>query len=290
MTIGTSVHAITDFGNDTKPFCEALRDIADCGFDSVMLMHRPLQPALTPESSPPCSLIDLEISDPATVRDALEDAGLALAIVYQSCMNVNTDEDAAESALQLQDLMRLAKRLGASTVVCNAGAAPQAGMLADEKEDLIERVACVMMSALDTGPSDVRIAIDTHYGAAVETVADCLRLFDLAPDARAGITLNIGHMTTCRQQGWELLEQSPERVHVVAWKDHLISPPPEATHPVYSVELGTGDSPFEEYLDALPPDDGTLQHLITFEHVPLPEKKEALRRSLQYLRGLCSDR
>jgi sugar phosphate isomerase/epimerase len=158
-------------------------------------------------------------------------------------------------------------------------------MPAAEKEALLQRVARVLTTALDGAPPEMHTAIDIHYGAAVEGVADCRRLFELAPDPRAGIALNIGHMTTCRQEGWLLLREHPERIPLIAWKDHLLQPPPEATHPVYSVELGTGDSPFEKYAAELPARD-TRQHLITFEHVPLAEKKEALRRSLKYLKGL----
>jgi sugar phosphate isomerase/epimerase len=155
-----------------------------------------------------------------------------------------------------------------------------------EKEDLLQRVAGAAMSALEGAPAEMRVAFDIHYGAAIESVADCERLFELAPDPRAGIALNIGHMTTCRQEGWNLLRDHLDRVHVVAWKDHLLEPPPEATHPVYSVELGTGDSPLERYAEGLRGNEGAVEHLITFEHVPLAEKKEALRRSLAYLRGL----
>jgi hypothetical protein len=52
------------------------------------------------------------------------------------------------------------------------------------------------------------------------------------------------------------------------------------------VELGTGQSPFAEYARRLPADGGGRLQLITFEHVPLAEKKESLRRSLQYMQRL----
>lgn len=286
MRIGTSMHALTEFGNDVKPFHEALADIADCGFDTVMLMNVPGRPALTPGERPGCSLIDLEASDPDTVRQAVRDAGLEVAAVYQACMNVASDDETAVSAETAKSLAKLAQSFGTSTAIPNAGAAPAPGMPIREKEHLIARVARVLMAALEGAPADVRLAIDIHYGAAVETVADCIRLFELAPDPRAGITLNIGHMTTDREAGWLLLEHHPERCHVVAWKDHLLSPPPEATHPVYSVELGKGDSPFEKYIAALPDGGEGREHLITFEHVLLAEKNGALQRSLAYLKGL----
>ncbi len=286
MRIGTSVHALTDFADDSKPFIQALDEAAECGFDSIMLMNVPGNPALCGRESPPCSLIDLAASDPKTVRAALSDAGLDAAALYQGCMDVADDDQAAESAMVLGELIRLARRIGCPLVIPNAGAVPVQGMTVDEKEPFIERIANVVMTALDQGSPETRIAIDVHYGGGIETIDDCERFFEIAPDARAGITLNIGHMTTCRQPGWTLVEDFPERVHAVAWKDHLLSPPPEATHPVYSVELGRGDSPFERYVEVLAPDDGTRRHLITFEHVPVAERIGALRRSLTYLQDL----
>jgi len=286
MRIGTSLHALTDFGNDVKPFCQALAEAAECGFETVMLMNFPGQPPVTAGEGPRCCLVDLEASDPEVVRQTVAAAGLVPAFVYQACTNVADDEAAAQSGRAMGNLVALARSLGASVIIPNAGVAPAPLMPVPEKEDLLQRVAGAAMSALEGAPAEMRVAFDIHYGAAIESVADCERLFELAPDPRAGIALNIGHMTTCRQEGWNLLRDHLDRVHVVAWKDHLLEPPPEATHPVYSVELGTGDSPLERYAEGLRGNEGAVEHLITFEHVPLAEKKEALRRSLAYLRGL----
>jgi sugar phosphate isomerase/epimerase len=285
MRIGTSLHALTDFGEDVKPFRQALAEAAECGFETVMLLNFPGRPPVT-EDGPGCALVDLGASDPEVVQTAVREAGLGPAFVYQACTNVADDAAADASGEALAGLMALAARLGASIAIPNAGLAPAPLMPVEEKEVLLQRMARMAMKALEGAPPEVSVAFDIHYGAALESAADCRRLFGLAPDVRAGIALNIGHMTTCRQEGWRLLEDHPERVHVVAWKDHLLRPPPEATHPVYSVELGTGDSPFPRYAQALRGRADSVEHLITFEHVPLAEKKDALRRSLTYLKGL----
>ena len=117
MKIGTSLHAITDFGEDTKPFLEALDDIAECGFDSVMLMNVPGKPALTMDSDPPCALIDLGASDPDVVRAGVESAGLEIAALYQACMRVASAEEAEQSAATLREAVALAGRLGADVVI-----------------------------------------------------------------------------------------------------------------------------------------------------------------------------
>jgi len=289
MRIGTSVHALSDFGDDSKPFLETLADAADCGFDSIMLMNFPGKPAMQAGVGPPCSLIDLEASDLGAVREAVREAGLSVAAAYQGCMKVGSDEEAEESATDIKRLIALAHELGTPIALPNAGAAPAPGMPVGEKEGLLQRIARVLASALEGAPPEIRIAIDIHYGGGVESrrrlralVRACARPtrgnhpqhrpHDHLPpgwlDARARLP---------RASARGRLERPPAR-----------NRPPEATHAVYSVELGTGDSPFERYVEALAPDDGTRQHLITLEHMPLGEKKEALRRSLEHLKRLWS--
>lgn len=158
-----------------------------------------------------------------------------------------------------------------------------------EKEPLLEALAEAMTAVLAETPSYIKIAPDIHYGAILEKVQDCMWLFQRLPDVQAGITLNIGHMTTLQEPGWRLLEEYPERVHIVGWKDHLLTPPASHSHPVYSVELGTGDSSLAEYVRRLSPDGGPHVPLIMLEHVPLFAKKAALARSLQYMQRLWAD-
>jgi sugar phosphate isomerase/epimerase len=286
MNLGTSMHALSEFGNDVKPFAQALDEAAACGFGSLMLMDFAGLPTISAGSFPACSLVDLGASDPEVVTDALTQRGLRAGAIYRACVQLGSEEEAEQTAAQLSDLLTLTARYGAPVAIPNAGAAPAPGMCVDDKDILIRRLAAAMSAALETAPPGISFAVDVHYGGVLESVADCCRLFELAPDPRAAITLNIGHMTTCHQEGWELAREHGDRVPVVAWKDHLLQPPSDYPHPVYSVELGTGDSPFERYVEALQPDDGTRLHLITFEHVPLADKPAALGRSLQYLKGL----
>lgn len=286
MRFGTSVHALTDWSAEVKPFRAVLAEAAALGFEGIMLMHLPGQAALTADNDPQGAMIDLEASDRDLVRRAVAEAGLGVWALYQGLMKVADEDEAAGTVRGLTQLAEMAAQLGTDILLPNAGGAPRPLMPAAEKDALIRRLADVIARVLDTSPPSLKIAPDVHYGGVIETVADCRRLFDLVPDARAGITLNIGHMTTLREEGWRLLEESPERVHVVAWKDHLLEPPPAHGHAVYSVELGTGDSPFERYARLIPADGGPHTHLVTFEHVPLAEKAAALGRSLHYLRAL----
>ena len=289
MEFGTSVHALTDWSAEVKPFRQVLGEAGELGFAEIMLMNLPGQAALTVASEPQGAMIDLEASDLALVREAVAEAGLTVCCVYQGLMQVGTEEESAQTAAGLKKLADLALGLQAEILLPNAGVAPRAQTPLTEKRELLDRLCRTVAEVLDEIPSHLKIAPDIHYGGVLETVADCLYYFDQILDPRAGIGLNIGHMTTLGEEGCRLLELHPERVHIVAWKDHLVPPPPEATHPIYSVELGTGQSPFERYARLLPADGGPHKHLITFEHVPLAEKKPALGRSLQYMRKLWSE-
>lgn len=290
MKFATSVHALTEWGQPVKSFRQVLKEAGELGFTGIMLMHIPGQEALTAENEPAAGIIDLEQSDPAAVLAAVREAGLEPACVYQGLMRVADAQEAQKSAEALAGLISLAKTLGSDVVIPNAGVMPKALMPFKEKEADLQRLAEVMSTALENASPNTRIAPDIHYNSVLETVADCRRYFELVPDLRAGIALNIGHMTTCRQEGWRLLEEYPERIHVVAWKDHLLKPPNHHPHAVYSVELGTGDSPFERYAAALGALDEKCRHLITFEHVPLAEKAPALGRSLAYMQRLLGGR
>lgn len=286
MIFGTSVHALTDWSAQVKPFRTVLAEAAELGFGSIMLMHLPGQAALTATSDPQGAMIDLETSDLSLVRQVVHDAGLEVSCLYQGLTKVATDKECEETVAGMLRLADMAGELGTDILLPNAGVAPAPQMPSEAKGDLIGRLAKVFTRVLEGTPPTIRIAPDIHYQGILETVADCRRLFELVPDTRAGITLNIGHMTTLREEGWTLLQDHPERVHVVAWKDHLLAPPEDHPHAVYSVELGTGDSPFDKYARLIAEDGGHHAHLITFEHVPLAEKAPALGRSLQYMREL----
>ena len=289
MEFGTSVHALTDWSAEVKPFRQVLSEAAGLGFSQIMLMNLPGQAALTADSDPPGAMIDLEQSDLGLVRAAVAEAGLTVGCAYQALMQVADEAQAAQTTAALGRLAELALGLQTDILLPNAGAAPQPRTPLAEKKDLLDRLSRVIAETLASLPPQLKIAPDIHYGGVLETVADCEYYFARVPDPRAGIALNIGHMTTLGEEGWRLLEGHPERVHVIAWKDHLLQPPAGHTHAVYSVELGTGDSPFARYAEILPADGGPHRHLITFEHVPLAEKPAALGRSLQYLRRLWEE-
>jgi sugar phosphate isomerase/epimerase len=284
MKFGTSTHAISEFGNDVKPFHQALAEVRECGFEQLLLMS-PAGPAMQAGDRPGAAMLNLFDSDLGAVKQAIEEAGLEIASVHGGLVNLSSGETRQQSIAQLHRLADCARALGCGMISHNAGQAPQPLLPHEQKREVIEQLAEVMSAAAEYAP-ELQVAVDIHYHSPAETIADCEYLLERLP-ANAGLLLNIGHMTTCEQPGWELLERHAGRIPMIAYKDHRTDA--ERPHPVTSVELGTGGSPFAEYIRVLKRRPTEHVHLITFEHVPLEEKKAALARSLQYLRRLWEE-
>jgi sugar phosphate isomerase/epimerase len=131
---------------------------------------------------------------------------------------------------------------------------------------------------------DLRIGCDIHSTAWIEGVEDCRLLLDSMPCKNAGLLMNIGHLTTAQAYGWILVDEYPDRIPVVGWKDHSLAK--DRPRLQYSVELGTGHSPFELYMRRFKQHPSERVHVINCEHIPDGERVAVLRRSLGYLRRL----
>jgi len=283
MKFCASLHARSEFGNDTVPFAQALDDIREMGFAGIMMLWLDGGPVLRPGTQASGSLLDLANCDLGMVRQALDNAGLELGLIWTP-VTLN-DEAAANASLgRLRRLRDMALELGCHFISHSAGAAQAPGLPVEAKRDDLQRLA-TMMNAIASESSDapVYVAVDVHYHGIAESVADCEYLISLMDCPNAGPLLNIGHMTTCHQPGWELPQRHPERIRIVGWKDHILG---REDAPVFSVQLGTGQSPFEKYVPVFKADNIERRHVIAFENVPTAERKEALRRSLEYLQNL----
>ncbi|HIE51406.1 MAG TPA: hypothetical protein EYP85_06570 [Armatimonadetes bacterium] len=280
MTFGASIHALTDFEHDVRPFHEALNLVREAGCSYIMLFSHPRGPVLRPEARPEASLLNLLDSHTRTVRWAVHDAGLELAVLYSGGLEVSEEGTLAASLDLLKRARDCALSLGATHLAVNAGRAPAPGLPTEQKRDLIDRLAHICSTAME-GYTAVRLGVDLHYHSPIETVADA-EYFLSQTENPVGVLLNIGHLTTCRQAGWELAARHPARLPIVGWKDHRL----DAPQPVFSVQLGTGDSPLEKYAQQLKYDNVERRHIIAFEHVPFADKPRALRRSLEYLQAL----
>ncbi|MGD9497573.1 MAG: sugar phosphate isomerase/epimerase family protein [Armatimonadota bacterium] len=285
MNFAAIIHAMTADGQDTLPLPEALATLRACGFDAVMLMSVPGRPALTAASIPDACLLDLARSDAGLVARICADAGISVAGVYGSGIDPASEDRFDQGIANLRAVCAVAGELGCRHVAHPGGRAPAPGLGPEAKLPLVRRLGRIV-DAVASEFAQMCFAVDVHYHGTIESVADCERYLSELNCERAGVLLNTGHMTTCAQPGWELLERHPERVPVIGWKDHR--PDPEGKRPFLSVQLGTGETPLGRYLEAACQDDRDRLHVINVENVPIEQKPQALRASLRHMRALCA--
>ena len=111
------------------------------------------------------------------------------------------------------------------------------------------------------------LGVDIHHTAWVEGVDDCRLLLDSMPCENAGIILNIGHITSAEGYGWLLVDEYPNRIPVVGWKDQLVWQKIGRAR-CGQLSWGTGHSPFELYIKAFKRHSAARVHLINCENVP----------------------
>lgn len=283
MKFSAIVHAMTFEGRDSLSLPEACATLRDCGFEGVMLMSIPGRPAVTAGDIPDACLLDLANSDLDAVKEIVTDAGLKIVGLYCSGIDPSSTESFQASVQALTDGARVARELGCRHLGHGGGRSPSPGLATEAKLPLVQRLARIVDAVADRY-EELLFAIDAHYHGVIESVADCERYIDELDSGRGGILLNTGHMTTCGQAGWELIERHPDRVPVIGWKDHR--PDPEGKRPFLSLQLGTADTQLGRYLEAARGQDTDRIHVINVESVGMDEKAEALRASLEYMRSL----
>lgn len=146
------------------------------------------------------------------------------------------------------------------------------------------RACALFLSSVAAQHPDLRWCADIHYDSSIETVADAEYFCEAATSLNVGITLNIGHMTTLHQPGWLLLERLPQRIHVIAWKDHIVGG--RSGQYAYSVEAGTGDTPYEMYMTQLRKLQIEPLNLFMLENGSVSERPAVCARSHRYLMEL----
>lgn len=284
MEIGTSTHAIAGFGGPGKPFRQAVAEIAGCGFRHFLLLTSEIGPPVDAAGNATEAIVDARQSDLSALLRTAASHGLRVSCLYPGFSLDFSAQGVHSTSERLAVYREMAWRLGCHVMVHSAGQAAKPRTPLAKKKEQIQRVAEVMDTVASDRPGQVfKLAVDVHYGGIIETVADCEYLLARTQEC-AGLCLNTGHMTTLGQSGWELLARFPERIHVIAWKDHLLGD--ELPKPVVSCELGQGKTPLRKYVDVLRTVPCGAVHLITFEDVPLAEKEAALKRSREFLAGL----
>ena len=284
MKFAAAMLNVAGFGDERVRFSDALQTISECGFERVMLLSvRNSGPVLQRGVTPNGALVDLTRSDLDVVAGALQKAGQQAKAVFAAGMDPTSAEMMDESLEFLREVAAAAVELGCHYVGHSCGRAAAPGMSVAEKQDEIKRMAEMVDEVASVTPT-VRFAVDVHYHGTVESVADCEYYIGQLASRNAGIGINTGHLTTCGQPGWELAANFPDRTPIIGWKDHFAGT--EGERPAASFQLGTAETPFEEYIEVIKPQTTDRAHVITFEDVPADKKKEALLASRLFIEDL----
>lgn len=283
-SFGIVTHAV---GHSPMPFETCLQLCKTAGAEHVLLLSSPDAPPVAPGVEATSHYPNALASDPAMLRNLVQSHGLGIGGLLPFVRPfVASDEEAAASLEAFGPWVAAAAAIGTSNLVTSSPPPPGENATFAEKQSSLIRLAALMDSLVDlSGDPRFAISVDIHKGALVETVEDAEFLISQTKRPGSGLLLNIGHLTTCGQPGWKLVEEHGDKVFAVGWKDHSLAP--DRPNPVYSIELGTGESPFEKYIHAFKQIDAShVTHFVNVEHPPLGEEVPVLQRSYAYIRAL----
>lgn len=282
MKFGVVTHAV----GHHMSFEKTLAAIKELGFDFILLLTSRGTEHVSAKGTSESPFPNVLDSDPEYVRKAIRNAGLEIgALHFSGNIEIDSDEGVEPTIAGLKEYAAYALALGCKYLThpapsCGRSKAPTA-----EKMTEIKRLATCMNAVAETfADRGLKIGVDIHYTAWVEGLDDCRFLLDSMPCENAGIILNIGHMTTAEGYGWLLVDEYPGRIPVVGWKDHTLAK--DRPQPMWSIELGTGHSPFELYIKAFKRNPAPRVHLINCENVPDDQRTAVLQRSREYLTNL----
>jgi sugar phosphate isomerase/epimerase len=282
MKFGAVTHAV----GHTMPFEKTLGTIKRLGFDSILLLTQQESEPVRADGTCPRPFPDILRSDPEHVRKAMENAGLEIgAVHFSGQLDIDSDAGVEQTLPRLREYAAYTLALGCANLThpvpsCGRMRAPTA-----DKAPRIQRLArCMNATAGTFADRGLKIACDIHQSAWVENLDDCRLLIDSMPNPNAGVLLNIGHLTTVQSYGWLLVDEYPDRIPVVGWKDHSLAK--ERPRPMWSVELGAGHSPFPLYIERFVQHPAERIHLVNCENVPDEKRVQALKNSLRYIRDL----
>ena len=285
MKFGVVTHAV----GHHMSFEKTLATIKEIGFDSILLLTSRDGKTVNSDGTCESPFPNVLDSDPAHVRLALDNAGLEIgAVHFSGGIDISSDAGVESTIEDLKQYASYAIALGCKYLTHHVPSCGQLHMPTDEKTIEIMRLAkCMNVVAEEFSDEELKISVDIHQSAFVEGLDDCRLLVDSMPQENAGLLLNIGHLTTVQVYGWLLVDEYPDRIPVVGWKDHSLAK--ERPRTMWSVELGRGHSPFELYIKAFKQNTADRVHLINCENVPDDERIEALCRSLNYMQKLWDE-
>ena len=285
MKFGAVTHAV---GHHLS-FEKTLDTIKQIGFDSILLLTNRSADTVSSEGTSQSPFPNVLDSDPEHVRKAVCNAGLEIgALHFSGKIDIESEAGIEPTIVALKEYAACALALECKYLTHPVPTCGRSKVPTEEKATEIKRLALCMNTVAETFIAQgLRVGCDIHHRAYVEGLDDCRLLLDSMPCSNAGIILNIGHITTAEGYGWLLVDEYPNRIPVVGWKDHSLAK--DRPRPMWSIELGTGHSPFELYIKAFKRNPGERVHLINCENVPDEVRIPVLQRSREYLMKLWDE-
>jgi sugar phosphate isomerase/epimerase len=285
MKFGVVTHAV----GHHMSFERTLATIKQIGFDSILLLTSRNAEAVNSEGTSKSPFPNLLDSDPEHLRKAICNAGLEIgALHFSGKIDIQSDRGIEPTIAALKEYAVYALALDCRYLTHPVPNCGRSKIPIPEKAAEIKRLATCMNAVAETfRDGGLRIGVDIHHRAWVEGLDDCRLLLDSMPCENAGVLLNIGHMTSAEGYGWLLVDEYPNRIPVVGWKDHSLAK--DRPRPMWSIELGAGHSPFELYIKAFKRNSTDRVHLINCENVPDEKRVVVLQRSHEYLMKLWNE-
>jgi sugar phosphate isomerase/epimerase len=283
-SFGIVTHAV---GHPAMPFETALELIQETSAEHILLLSSPDAPPIREGVEATSHYPNALDSDPELLKATVARHGLGIGGLLPFVRPfAGTDEEASSSVESLTPWVAAADRIGTHNLVLSSPPPPGPDTSHSAKQPWLARTAGILDALVKASEdADFTVTVDIHRGALVETVEDAQYLVAQTRERGAGLLLNIGHLTTCGQDGWRLVEENGDKIFTVGWKDHSLAA--DRPNPVYSIELGTGESPFEKYIHAFKQIDAShVTHFVNVEHPPLGEEVPVLQRSYAYIRNL----
>jgi len=281
-------------------FEETLTTIKSIGFDSILLLTTRRRDTVDEEgvrTSRDADIVHSDgtsksafpnvlDSDPEHVLRATRNAGIDVgALHFSGNIDLASEEGVLQTTAEMNEYAAYAVAIGCENLTHPVPSCGRTRVPTEEKAEEIKRLARIMSAVASAFEDrDLQVSVDVHHRSWVEDLEDCRLLLDSITSRNAGVLLNIGHMTTVESYGWLLVDEYPDRIPVVGWKDHSLAP--DRPRPMWSIELGTGHSPFELYVRAFKAHPAERVHLINCENVPDEERVDVLKRSLAYMTRL----
>jgi len=229
-SFGIVTHAV---GHEQMPFEVCLAKCKEATAEHILLLANPAAAPVKPGVEATSHYPNILDSDPDELARVMAKYGLGIGGLLPFVGNDVSSEEAAEATLAaFTPWILAANRIGTHNLAIGAPRPPKEEAVGAKRDEMLTRLGQLMdaMVKVSLDPT-FTVTVDIHLGALVESVADAKVLVNAAKEQRAGLLLNIGHLTTCHQEGWTLIEDHVDRIHTIGWKDHSLAE--DRPNPVY---------------------------------------------------------